>query len=168
MVSPIAHRPSAADIPAGESKKLIRCNAINPFGEAMVRLVDLEYFSLWEYMMSTRHQYRITDYALCLWVAQDEYERAPQVYAHGRDLEPVERFDIGIFDDVHHYTYTVSRFAPTAEAQTFREALLSHIPPEVRAGDGFSLKQTPGYCVHTEHAHESDHFILGLYGALHT
>jgi len=152
--------------PAGESKKLIRCHAVNPFGETMVRFVDLEYFSLWEYMMTTRHDYRVTDYALCLWVPENEYERAPQVYSHGRDVEAVERFDIAIFDEVHHYTYRVSRYAPASEAATFRKALLSHVPDAVRASDRFTLEQAPGYCVYTEHTREADHFVLGLYSAL--
>lgn len=167
MVESAPHQSLPAESPASESEKLIRCQAINPFGEAMVRFVDLEYFSLWEYMMTTRHHYRITDYGLCLWIPQDEYERAPQVYSHGRELEAVERFDIRIFDDVHHYTYSVSRFAPATEAQAYKEALLSHVPPEVRSGELFSLDQSSGYCIHTAHTRESDQFILGLYNALH-
>lgn len=167
MASTAPSDTSSETVPADESRKLIRCSAVNPFGETMVRLVDLEYFSLWEYMMTTRHEYRITDYALCLWIPEHEYDRAPEVYAHGREVEPVDRFDIAIFDDVHHYTYRVSRFAPALEASTFRKALLSHVPEDIRDSDRFGLEQAPGYCIYTEHAPDSDRFVLGLYSALH-
>jgi len=150
-----------------EYQKLIRCNVAGPDGEHGARYTELEYFSLWEYMMRHHHQLECRDYAICLWMPDDEFERQHTLYEHSGNIEQVNRFDFTLFDEVNHYTYAASRFVPHDDSARFQEAMLNHIPPEIRQSDRFDLKITPGRCIVKEQATDRDQLVLGLYHRFH-
>lgn len=148
-------------------EKVIRCRMRNSGGETSIRYVTLEYFLLWEYMMQQRHGFTFEEYSLCMWISAEEFEEKPRIYSHSGELERVDRFDIEIYDDNYHYTYSVSRFVRDSESDEFNRIVLSHIPEEVLASDRFSMQRTLGYCIVKEKAADRERFVLGLYGGLH-
>lgn len=148
-------------------QKLIRCRMVNREGETSIRYVTLEYFLLWEYMMQTRHGFTFEEYSLCMWVSSEEFDKKADLYSHSGEVEDVSRFNIEIYDDNYHYTYTVSRFVREDESEDFNQIVLSHVPDEVRASDRFIMTVVPGYCIVKENAPDRERFVLGLYGGLH-
>lgn len=148
-------------------QKLIRCKVGGPQGENGVRFVALECFSLWEHMMRTRHGFMCSDYSVGLWVPAEEFERRAAVFSHGGTVEAVGRFNFSIFDDTYHYTYTASRYVPDADAEQFRQAMLAHIPEDIRRSNRFDLEAVPGYCIEKENVASRDSLVLGLYHGLH-
>jgi len=148
-------------------QKLIRCRLIGPDGDQGVRFVALESFSLWEHMMRTRHAMECSDYSVGLWIPADEFARKEHIYSHAGTVEAVGRFNFSIFDPTYHYTYTASRFVPDADAQRFRQAILGHIPEDIRLSSRFDLEAIPGYCVEKENVTSRDSLVLGLYHGLH-
>ncbi len=158
---------SASGDTAAEFQKLIRCNVVGPHGENGVRFVALECFSLWEHMMRTRHAFECRSYSVCLWVPADEFELKAAVFSHGGTVEAVGRFNFSIFDDTYHYTYTASRYVPDVDAERFRQAMLAHIPEDIRRSNRFDLEAVPGYCVEKENVASRDSLVLDLYHGLH-
>lgn len=152
---------------SNEFQKLIRCRMVNPEGVSSIRYVTLDYFLLWEYMMQHRHGFRFEEYSLGMWIPEAEFEEKPELYSHSGEVERVNRFDIAIFDDNYHYTYTVTRFVRDSESDAFNEVVLSHVPVDVRQSDRFTMKVQGGYCIVREKAPDREGFVLGLYGGLH-
>ncbi|MEW6647659.1 MAG: hypothetical protein AB1450_10700 [Pseudomonadota bacterium] len=150
-----------------EFQKLIRCNMVGPHGEKSVRFVALEHFSLWEHMMRSRHGFECSDYSIGLWLPADEFERKAHIYSHSGNVEAVGRFNFSIFDPTYHYTYTASRFVPDADAERFRQAMLEHIPEEVRRSNRFDLEAIPGYCIEKDNVANRSSLVLDLYHGLH-
>lgn len=148
-------------------QKLIRCRMVNQQGETSIRYVTLEYFLLWEYMMQQRHGFIFEEYSLCMWISAEEFERKAELYSHSGELEQVNRFNVEIFDDNYHYTYSVARFVRTDETEEFNQIVLAHVPEAVRSSDRFSMEVIPGYCIVKENAPDRERFVLGLYGGLH-
>lgn len=159
--------PQHAASDSTEFQKLIRCQMVGPKGEQGVRFVALEHFSLWEHMMRTRHGLECRDYSVGLWIPADEYERKAHIYSHSGTIEAVGRFNFSIFDDTYHYTYTASRFVPDTDAEHFRQAILAHIPEDVRLSSRFDLEAVPGYCIEKENVTDRNSLVLGLYHGLH-
>jgi hypothetical protein len=148
-------------------QKLIRCRMTSAKGEQGVRFVALEYFSLWEHMMRTRHGLECLDYSVGLWIPAEEFDRKAHIYSHSGAVEAVGRFNFSIFDDTYHYTYTASRFVPDADAERFRQTMLAHIPDDIRLSSRFDLQAVPGYCIEKENVSSRDSLVLGLYHGLH-
>jgi hypothetical protein len=157
-------------IPQAESnefQKLIRCRMVNKEGETSVRYVTLEYFLLWEYMMQHRHGFTFEEYSLGMWIPEQEFERKADLYSHSGEIERVNRFNIAIYDDNYHYTYSVARFVRESETEAFNQVVLSHVPEDVRKGDRFSMEVLGGYCIVKDKAPDRERFVLGIYGGLH-
>jgi hypothetical protein len=152
---------------SADFQKLIRCHMVGPKGSQGVRFVALEYFSLWEHMMRTRHGLECTDYSVGLWIPADEFERKAHIYSHSGTVEAVARFNFSIFDDTYHYTYAASRFVPDADTEHFRQVMLAHIPDDIRRSSRFSLEAIPGYCIEKANVTNRDSLVLGLYHGLH-
>lgn len=148
-------------------QKLIRCRMVNREGKTSIRYVTLEYFLLWEYMMQHRHGFTFEEYSLGMWIPEDEFEQKADLYSHSGEVERVKRFNIAIYDDNYHYTYSVARYVRESEADAFREVVLSHVPADVRDSDRFEMGVVDGYCIVKDKAPERERFVLGLYGGLH-
>jgi hypothetical protein len=140
---------------------------VNRERETSIRYVTLEYFLLWEYMMQTRHGFSFEEYSLCMWIPEEEFEQHEELYSHSGELEAVNRFNIAIYDENYHYTYSVARFVREGESNDFQQIVLTHVPEDVRDSDRFEMSVTPGYCIVKENAQDRDRFVLGLYGGLH-
>lgn len=148
-------------------QKLIRCQMVGAKGEQGIRFVALEHFSLWEHMMRTRHGFECRDYSVGLWLPADEFERKAHIYSHSGMVEAVGRFNFSIFDATYHYTYTASRFVLDSDAERFRQAMLAHIPEDIRLSSRFDLEAIPGYCIEKKNTTDRDSLVLGLYHSLH-
>jgi len=152
---------------SNDFQKLIRCRMVNKEGETSVRYVTLEYFLLWEFMMQYRHGFTFEEYSLGMWIPEEEYERKADLYSHSGEIEQVNRFNIAIYDENYHYTYSVSRFVRDSESDAFKQVVLTHVPEDVRDSDRFSMQRISGYCIVKDKAPDRERFVLGLYGGLH-
>ncbi len=148
-------------------QKLIRCTLVTRHGEKDVRFVALEYFPLWEHMMRTRHGSECIDYSVSLWLPTTEFERQPHLYEHCGNIESVRRFNFELFDDAYHYTYTTSRFVPNGDAERFKKAMLSHVPPDILESDRFSYEEIPGFCIEKDSTAKRDSLVLGIFNKFH-
>jgi len=145
-----------------ESKKLIRCFVSKKGDEPGVRFVELELFKLWKYMMQNRHGFEVEDLSLCLWIAEDRFERNRKLYEASGRIEEVDRVQVLIFDQNHGFCHTTSRYVPTADTSKFQEILLSHVAEDVRSSDGFEMNLDRGVCIEKETAQELRNIVMGL------
>lgn len=144
------------------SRKLIRCLASNGAGQASTRYVELEYFRLWEYMMSQRHGFEIRDLGLCMWLDVRDFQRHAAVFEHAGEVRPVTRLEAIIYDARHGYDIILNRYAPADETERMSEVLRSHVPEDVLEAGRFELRTRPGYAVERSTPIDPDHFVLGL------
>lgn len=145
-----------------DSRKLIRCTVVNRDGVASVRFVELEYFRLWEYMMSHKHGLKVRDISLSLWVTAEDFTRRNGIYLSAGEVENVNRFVVSVFDEANGYSHTVSRYAVARETEAMRSALLSHVPNDLQNSDRFELSVHPGFCIEREKTPDLNRFVLGL------
>lgn len=155
------------DSTLNEFQKLVRCDMSTHHGEKDVRFVALEYFTLWEHMMRTRHGREFRDYSISLWIPDAEFERQPHLYEHCGNIEPVRRFNFNLFDDAYCYTYTSSRFVLDEDAERFIKVMMSHLQPHVLASDRFSYETLSGYCIGKENVSNRDSLVLGIFNKFH-
>lgn len=170
MITQSAYPPATKEeLPFPDSlQKLIRCDTSDRHGEKGIRFVMLEQFSLWEYMMRTRHGIECRDYTICLWIPADEFKRKANLYEHCGNIETVTRFNFHLFDDVYHYIYTASRFVLEVDMERFRELMLSHVPDEIRESDRFSYDILPGVCIEKDNVQRRESIVLGIFNKFHT
>lgn len=152
---------------SGGFQKLIRCRMVNREGDTSIRYVTLEYFLLWEYMMQHRHGFNFKEYSLGMWIPAEEFEAKADLYSHSGEVERVNRYNISIYDDNYHYTYTVARFVRENESDAFNEVVLLHVPEEIRDSEYFEMKRVEGYCIVKHKAPVRERLVLGLHGGLH-
>ncbi len=145
-----------------QPQKLIRCLVSNERGETSIRLVELENFQLWRYMMHTKHKLKIAEEQLCVWVSDDEYRAKEELYSRSGRQVPVIRIVVLLFDAAASYCHTIQRYAPAADAGMLRDSLSSCVPEAFRAENRFEIHQLPGHCIDS-HAHGAPaELILGL------
>lgn len=116
------------DTPYTESQKLVRCSVLNRDGERSARLVELEHFRLWEYLMTHKHGLSVTEPCLCLWLHEDEFAETALLYQTVDGTEAVDRIVIDIFDAEYGFANTITRYVPTAETPDVLAILHKHIP----------------------------------------
>lgn len=150
--------------PFDESQKLVRCDVINRYKEASVRLVEIEAFKLWQYLMTHKHGLQVSNPTLCLWVSQHEFDECSAVFERAGDVEPVDRILIDLFDEAHGFSQTSIRYARTSETEQVVKILRSHIPPELCDSPSCSVDVVQGQVVQqwVSGGASSQPLVLGL------
>ena len=148
--------------PFDESQKLVRCNVVNRYNEASVRLVEIDAFKLWEYLMTHKHGLQISNPSLCLWVSQSEYEENEAIFDRAGEVEAVDRILVDLFDEEYGFSQTSVRYARSGETSHLVEILKSHVPEALRNSEACSVEVVPGQVVQQWHSQASRPMILGL------
>jgi len=133
--------------PFEESEKLVRCEVSNCHDEASVRLVELDSFKLWEYLMVHKHHMQISNPTLCLWVSLGEFEENEATFEHYGALEPVDRILVDLFDGECGYSQTSIRYARSSETKRVIEILKSHVPQQLHTEEACNIQVIPGMIV---------------------
>lgn len=148
--------------PFTESQKLVRCDVINRYREASIRLVEIDAFKLWQYLMTHKHGLQVTNPSLCLWVSQTEYEDNEAIFERAGDVEAVDRVVVELFDAEYGFSQTSIRYTRNHETEHMVKILKSHVPEALRDSDSCSVEVIPGMVVQQWHARATRPMILGL------
>jgi hypothetical protein len=131
------------------TQKLVRCEIRRPGSvDPSVRYVPLEIFGLWEFLMTTKHQFEVSSNVSSLWIdveenpdaayGENQYERVTEVTLlrySSRD---------GMFD-------RVNRYFPSEEYPELKNLLLRHYESVRMPGDpGLQLRERQGIWIKRE------------------
>lgn len=145
-----------------QSQKLIRCVARSSKCDGRLRLVEMESFKLWEFLMTTKHGMKIEDPAPCLWVHSDEYDQKEAIYSHAANIERVNRIVVSIFDEYYNFSHIVNRFAYEDDTEPLIRVLSDHMKGRIDNGDKVDLFVVKGYCVERWHHAKKPPLVIGL------
>jgi len=150
--------------PFHESQKLVRCEVVNRYQEASVRFVEIDAFKLWKYLMTAKHGLKVGEPSLCLWIADQEYQRNVNVFERAGEAEPVDRIVVDLFDREYGFSQTTTRYARAAESDKVMEILRSHIPAGLCNSDACNIDVINGRIVQQTHPKASRSILMGLQG----
>lgn len=145
-----------------ETHKLIRCSVVNNEGKSSVRLIEIEAFKMWEYLMSNKHGLQINDPMLCLWLTEEEYKDNAMIFQRSGEVEAVNKIIVDIFDSEYGFSHTIERYALDEETDQVIEILRSHIPNHVTEADACGIVINKGVIVQQWHHTQCRPAILGL------
>ena len=136
MTSPDPHR-----------QLLVRCQVNNRAHESSVRFVEHSLYRLWQYMMANKHQLRVQQASVCLWLPEAEWEQQARLFERAGDVEAVQRLAIAIYDDGQGFCNTMQRFVLEDDSQRVQNLLLARIPDATRRTGDFAMEVETGYAV---------------------
>lgn len=146
-----------------KSQKLIHCKVCNPNGETTVRLIEIEMFKMWEFLLRTRHGLLVEEPTLCLWVSESAYEENSGIFEHAGEVKEVDLIAIHIFDVEYGFTHTIERYSLVDETDQVVKVLTSHIPDDLQNNDVYQVEVIPGLVVMQKPSDkERRMMILGL------
>lgn len=111
-----------------ERQKLIRCQVTNGGGKASYRVIELEHFSLWEYLVTNKHGLTVSDPHLCLWISEEEYQENIDIYSRAGEINQVNRISVELFDGMYGFTNTIQRFVPDVDTKEVVDIISSRVP----------------------------------------
>lgn len=126
---------------------LVRCEVKNRRKETSVRFVEHSLYRLWQYMMANKHQLRVQQASLCLWLPEPEWEAQAKLFEHAGQVEPVHRLGIALYDGDHGFCNTMQRFVPEPDSERVRSLLLGRLPAQARESGDFAMELEVGYAV---------------------
>lgn len=126
---------------------LVRCRVRNRDGEFSVRFVEHSLFRLWQYMMANKHDIRVLDATLCLWLPEAELEAQSQLFQRSGEVDEVQRISFAIYDKDSGLCNTMQRFVAAADSARVQELLLKRIPTEAKRTGDFAMELESGYSV---------------------
>ena len=124
--------------PPQESQLLVKCDVVNLHGEHSTRLVELDAFRLWEYLMTTKHKLKVSNPVTCLWTPLDDPA------TREKDADQVDRITIDLFDPAYGFAQSSVRFTRHEETDRLVEILRSHVPRSLRESKDHGVSITPG------------------------
>ena len=148
--------------PFHQRQKLIRCNVIGKAGSDSVRMVELENFRLWEYLMTNKHGLQVHNLFLCLWVCEEEYIENENVYSHAGKADQVNHIVVELYDDEYGFTNTINRFVPDEETDKVVKIHTSHIPKSVLDDHACQIDVVKGWSIEQWQHTTKRPFILGF------
>tara|TARA_R110002072_G_scaffold89232_3_gene199864 strand:- start:41902 stop:42384 length:483 start_codon:yes stop_codon:yes gene_type:complete len=136
------------DLMTAESSQLVKCLVQNPAQQTSHRLIERDSFDLWYYLVSTKHNIKLLETSLCMWVNDDEFSAKEEIYRRAGDVERANRLMLMVFDDTGNYANT-TRYVPAGDSQQLETILISHVPEAQRAEGQYSLQCDVGFLVVT-------------------
>ena len=126
---------------------LIRCQVENRKKNRSVRYVEKNHYQLWQYMVTNKHELRVRNAALCLWMSTLEFEQQHQLFSQSGEVESVNQIRFAIFDQRTGMCDTLQRFVALADADTVSDLLLQRIPKDLRESNDFAMQMDTGIAV---------------------
>ena len=125
------------------SQKLVRCE-IRRRGSAesgSPRYVPLEIYGLWEYLMTTKHDFEVVTPRASLWL---DMEDSPDAAYSENQYERVTEVTVFVYSGRDDMFTRVCRYFPSDECEVLKRIFLAHYPsdgariqPHVRERQGF-------------------------------
>lgn len=148
--------------PFDASQKLVRCDVLNRYREASVRLIEIEAFKLWEYLMTHKHGLQVSNPSLCLWVSDQSFEENRAIFERAGENEAADRILLDLYDAEYGFSQTSVRYTRRSETEQVVEILKSHVPESLRNSEACSVEIISGRVVQQWHSQASRPMILGL------
>jgi len=107
------------------SQKLVRCE-IRPQGDtdpATARFVPLEIFGLWEFLMTSRHQFEVLNPCASLWL---DMEDQPEAAYGEHQFDRVTEVTAFVYSDRDDMFTRACRYFPSEESAKLKNIFLSH------------------------------------------
>jgi len=132
------------------SQKLVRCNIRRRAAEGgnTARFVPLEIFGLWEYLMSTKHEFEVVKPLASLWL---DMEDSPEAAYTENQFDRVTEVTAFVYSGRDEMFMRACRYFPTDECDKLKEIFLSHY----RATAGklqTQVRERPGIWLHRDPA----------------
>jgi hypothetical protein len=132
------------------SQKLVRCHIRRRGAEAenTERFVPLEIFGLWEFLMSTKHEFEVVKPLASLWL---DMEDSPEAAYTESQFERVTEVTAFVYSGRDEMFMRACRYFPTRECPKLKEIFLSHY----RATAGklqTQVRERPGIWLHRDPA----------------
>lgn len=131
------------------SHKLVRCE-IRRRGSrdgSTPRFVPLEIFGLWEYLMSTKHEFEVLNPQASLWL---DMEDSPEAAYSDREYDRVTEVTVFVYSGRDEMFTRARRYFPSAECEDLKNIFLSHyrengarVQPQVREKHGIWIHREP-------------------------
>ena len=131
------------------SLKLVRC-MLQPRDSSLPathRFVPLEIFGLWEYLMASRHQFRISEARASLWL---DMEDSPEAAYSDHPYERVTEVTAFVYSDRDEMFTRACRYFRSEECERLKDLFLAHyrnegarLQAQVRERPGIWLLREP-------------------------
>ena len=135
------------------SQKLVRCE-IRRRGSAesgSPRFIPLEIYGLWEYLMSSKHEFEVASPRASLWL---DMEDSPDAAYSESQYERVTEVTVFVYSGRDDMFTRVCRYFPSADCETVKRIFLSHYDGEPgRVGP--QIRERAGIWIHREPAEAS-------------
>jgi hypothetical protein len=131
------------------SQKLVRC-AIRRRGSSepgSPRFVPLEIYGLWEYLMSTKHDFEVVDPRASLWL---DMEDSPDAAYSESQYERVTEVTVFVYSGRDDMFTRMCRYFPSSDCEMVKRIFLSHydreegkVKPQIRERSGIWIHREP-------------------------
>jgi hypothetical protein len=132
------------------SQKLVRCTirrrGTSDSGTA--RFVPLEIFGLWEYLMSTKHDFEVVLPLASLWL---DMEDSPEAAYSEQQFERVTEVTAFVYSGRDEMFTRACRYFPTSECEKLKHIFLGHYQADAGRLQTH-VRERPGIWLHREPA----------------
>ena len=124
------------------SQKLVRCEIRRRASAdaGSPRYIPLEIYGLWEYLMSTKHDFEVLNTQASLWLDMEDSPHAAYSEAQYERVTEVTAF---VYSGRDEMFTRVCRYFPSSECEAVKKIFLSHydgdqsrVRPQIRERDG--------------------------------
>jgi hypothetical protein len=131
------------------SQKLVRCE-IRRRGSresGSPRFIPLEIYGLWEYLMSSKHDFEVVAPRASLWL---DMEDSPDAAYSENQFERVTEVTVFVYSGRDDMFTRVCRYFPSADCEVVKKIFLSHydgeegtVRPQIRERAGIWIHREP-------------------------
>jgi hypothetical protein len=106
------------------SRKLVRCQVQRPQeSRSSPRYIELEIFGLWEYLMSTKHRFRVEEPHASLWL---DMEDGPEVGYDDNQYDRVTQVTAFVYSERDGMFTRVRRYFQSDRCEELKSIFLTH------------------------------------------
>jgi hypothetical protein len=131
-----------------ESVQLIKCLVKNKDQVSSHRIIEKSNYDLWRFLMQEKHQIKIIESELCLWLCRSEFNLKEALYSRAGEISKANRLLLRMYDNYGNFNNTC-RYTLAADSQAVKERLVKHLPAKIRQHNQFSIEVEEGYFVTT-------------------
>ena len=131
-----------------ESSQLVKCLVQNTARQNSYRLIERDSFDLWHYLVSTKHNIKLLETSLCMWVDTKEFTAKEAIYHRAGSVEKADRIKLMVFDETGNFANT-TRYVLSEDSAHLENILISHVPLTRRKEAQYTMQRDRGYLVVT-------------------
>jgi len=131
-----------------ESSQLVKCLVQNPAQQTSYRLIERDSFDLWHYLVSTKHNLKLLETSLCMWVNNKAFIAKEAIYHRAGSVEEADRIMLMVFDETGNFA-NATRYVLSEDSAQLENILISHVPLTQREEAQYTLQRDHGYLIVT-------------------